>query len=1375
MEPASVQTTVVTETNAALASYVPALTLRRFAVDPRPLTEPEVERFPAAVLFADIKGFTALAERAADRGPAGTEDLAALLNAYFAPLFALVEDHGGDIVKLAGDSLIALWPGGDAPHEDSTRLTLRAAHCALIIQGRLDNFPAEDAEPISLRIGVAFGEVVVMHVGGVRGQWESLVTGDPVGQAVAAEQAARPGEVVLSRDAWALVHEQCRAAPLAAGAARLEGIEAPVAPRPAPRPREAAPAVAAFVPATVRMRIAAGQTGWMGELRRVTAVFVNLPDLDPRAPDALARTQAVMQTLQTALYRYEGSINKLTVDEKGSMMLAVMGLPPFAHEDDTVRGARAAQEMQAGLRALGARSAVGVATGRVFCGAVGGEDRREYTMNGDVIALAARLMQAAGDGVLCDEATYLAARSRLTFEALPPITVKGRRGPVAVFGPRGDIAPTGAGGPLIGREAERALLDGRLDDLRAGRGGLVVIEGEAGLGKSCLIADFQGRATAQGVRVLCGAGDAIEMGTPYFAWRAPFSHLLGLQTLTDPEARRRAVRERLEAEPEWERMAPLLNAVLPLDLPENDVTVQMSGQVRTDSLHDLMLHVLQAAAAQAPTALVLEDAHWLDASSWTLALLVSRRVRPTLLALTTRPGDDGGQEDRRQLLAAPDAVRLSLPALSADDTGALLAARLGAVVVDASVGALIYDKAQGNPFFTEELALALRGAGTLVVTEGRCRLAPGGDSAVVKFPETVQGAITSRLDRLAPPQQMALKVASIIGPVFSVELLRDIHPIPSDWACLTDLLQSLTGTDITPVDAPGPAFAFKHALIQEVAYDLMLFAQRRQLHRAVAEWHERRHAEDLSPFYSLLAHHWGGAADTGKAVEYLDKAGEQALRGGSYREAAAFLGQVLTLPASADSPRRARWEQQLGEAHLGLGRGAQSREHFERAVALLGHPVPAAPWRLAASLLRQVGRQALYRAFPGRIPACGPGAREAALQGARAYERLGEIHYMANQPLPLIHALLHSGNLAETGGLSPELARAYANLCIAASLAPAHGAARAYARRAQDVAAQAGHLPTLAWVLELTGIYNVGVGRWDAARGDLERAVAINGRLNDRAHREECLAMLGEAYHHRGEFARCAALYAEVQASAEDSRNPLALAWGLIGRAQETLILGDVDEAVRLLDATAAAASAVTEEETELPNRMLRHGFMARVHLHRGDSDAALAEAAKAMEIMARMPPVYVAAIEGYASVAEVYLTVWEATRREGRAAAGARREARRACRILGRVARVFPIAKPRALLLRGLADALAGCRGRAQAAWRAGLRHAERLSMPFEQGLAHYEIGRHLPAGDPARRRHLALACEAFGRLGTSRHGARAEAALARPAFQPPAPSAPR
>jgi class 3 adenylate cyclase/tetratricopeptide (TPR) repeat protein len=1348
-----------------LRSYVSGLLASRFLARPAPLDVPGVERFSAAVLFADISGFTPLAERLARRGPAGAEELSALLNAYFARLTALLAEHGGEVITFAGDGLLAVWPATDSD-EGLATATCDAGRCALAVQSALGGYRTLDGLRLSLRIGVGAGEVMALRVGGVGGRWQLLLSGGPVVQGGLAEQRAAPGEVVLSPQAWGLAHGGCTGERLADGGVRLLSATISMGARPRSRAVEELrdDAVQAYVPDVVWARLAAGQAEWLAELRRVTAVFVNLVDVDPAAVSLLEPVQLAMAAIQPILQRYEGSLKQVVVDDKGLTLIAVFGLPLLAHEDDPARAVRAALGVQAALGGLGLGCAIGLATGRGFCGAVRSDVHREYDVIGEVMNLAARLMQAADEAILCDAATYQAAQARLRFQVLPAILVKGKADPVAVYRPIEPAHTVDGPATMLGRTDERATLAERLEALQDGTAALVVVEGEPGIGKSRLLADLLEQAQARGVRSLTGAGDAIEQSTPYHAWRPIFTQLIGLGGAKDIKERRAIVLAHVQADPALARLAPLLDSVLPLDLPENELTVQLTGEVRAANTRQLLVQLLQAAATGpgvgggSPLVLVLDDAHWFDSASWALTRQVVAQVSPLLLVLATRPLVEPLPDDYRRLRQDPAAERLQLEPLRAHDTLALICDRLGVRELPEPVAALIEERAQGNPFFSEELAYALRDAGLIRITDGTCTIAAGaGALSAMSFPDTMQGVVAARIDRLAPSQELTLKVASVIGRLFAFGILRDIHPIEPDRSVLWEYLDDLARQDFTMLDTPEPdlAYLFKHVVTQEVAYGLLLYAQRRQLHRAVAEWYEQTQADDLASLSPLLAHHWGRAEEPTRTLNYLELAGEQALRAGAYQEAVDFLTDAASLaetiqPAPA-ALRQARWHRQLGDAYMGLGHLQESRQHADQAVALLGSPVPPTPLRLLGDLTHQALQQSLHRIWPAPLVPGAPAVRSAALEATRAFERLAFLNYYANAKGPGIGAVLHAVNLAERAGPSPELARAYASMSVAAGVVGLHALARSYAQKALEIARAEHDLPALAFVLVATSTYHSTVGNWTTAQEGLLEGLGIAERLGDQRRWGELAAGRAVAMYFQGQFDRLAAWQAEMQKMASHADDPqrqahaiLGKIWYLMPQGRTDLAIKELQEATRLL----AGRGSRTDE-------IVIYGVLALAYLRRQDEQQARLAAHRAAGLIAQSRPTAAYMLEGYAGVTEVYLDLWMAGDQT------AARPAQQARAALGRLARTFRTARPRAWLYEGLAAHHVGRRRRAVAAWNKSLNMAERLAMPYEQGRAHYELGRHLPPGHPARHEHLTQACEIFTGIGASHEWTLVQAAM--------------
>ena len=1351
-----------------LGSYVPEIVLHRLAADSTPIASPTTEKFPAAVLFADISGFTRLAEQLAQHGPAGAEELTRYLNAYFGQLIDLITAHGGDVVKFAGDAVIAVWPVNDVVRQHSagelslSTETLRAANCGLTAQQIMKEFTTEDVR-LSMRMAIGAGDLLLEQLGGVYGLWELLVAGTPLVQISVAQQHAKPGEVALARDAWSFIQTRAQGRVLEDGTVVLNELIVPLPLRAFPRATlsdESDAALRAYIPASILARLAAGQTSWLAELRRVTTVFVNLPDLDHTTP--LDQAQAAIRSLQAALYRYEGSVNKISVDEKGITLVGAFGLPPLTHEDDAVRGARAALRIQNELRQLGLRCSIGVTTGRVFCGSVGNDTRREYTVIGSSVNLAARLMQAAQYGILCDTDIYQAGQTQIDFEVITPITVKGRSEPVAVFRPRSEIRAGHLGWrarqttELVGRTNERHALGEALQALLRGNpGGPLIIEGEVGIGKSRLLEDLLHKAQAMGARILFGTADAIEQSTPYYAWRTVFQQIFELDELPDDPAERRV---HIATELQYEtidtlRLLPLLNVVLPLDWQDNDLTEQMTGQVRAHNTNRLLLRLLEREAGRddAPLLLAMEDAHWLDSTSWSLLLQARRQLRGVLLIVVTRPPSEPVPAEY-QLLRGDQAVQyLKLDTLSPEETLALLCQRLGTVALPEAVSELIREKAEGNPFYSEELAYALRDAGLIQIADGECHLASGmNDLRALNFPDTVQGVITSRIDRLPPQQQLTLKVASVIGRVFEVHTLQDVYPVEPDKAQLPDYLTALQRLDLTPLERTEPnlTYIFKHILTQEVAYNLMLFAQRRQLHRAIAEWYEHARADEVSRFYPLLAYHWRAAEDSPKALNYLSLAGEQALLTYANKEAIDFFDQALTLNARSATPdwrRQAHWELLSGEACNNWTRYGEARAHLEKGLDLLGQPVPTSKTRLISSLIGELAQQAWYRLRPSRSGRLTPDRRETYLEAAHTFERLTEVYYFSNDSLLTLYAALRSLNLAEAVGPSPELARGYATAGAIMGFVPLHRTATAYCKRALDMVEQTEDLPARAWVAMSTGVYYAGKGEWAIARTLFERVMSLGQMLGDWRRWDDGANNLAMINYFQGNWPASLELSEEFHNSARRRDDADNQCWALKGKVYCYLPQGLLDEALNCL-IEILTMLADNDSIVDVPLKIDTYGLLAIAQLQNGEHVSALEAAQRASELIAASSPDAYPVLLGYSGAAEVYLRLWEEWPE-----LNTRSAARKACQALKSYTRIFPIGRPRLLLWQGLSAWLDGHPGKAQQLWSKGLLAAEALDLPYMQGLIHFEIGRHLLPTQPDRATHLDRARELFTRLGAA------------------------
>lgn len=1347
---------------------------------PASLRAPTLERIEAAMLLADVSGFTSLAEKLAEHGPIGTEALTQLLNLYFEALIECVSQHGGEVQSFAGDALFALWPVTLAGQ--LSEATLHAVRCGLAIQQRIASLEVETrlstvsvALPpqllpakLRLRISVGVGEAFLANLGGNAGRWQFLTAGEPFKQIARADRLARPDEVVISELAWRLVSEHCLGQPLEDGFMRIlrevppQSLPFPPAfntalPGKNELPADAELLLQGYVPRLVLDRLRAQQTHWLAEMRRASVLFVNLGSREFGMVGAFEQMQEVVVSLQSILTTYESSRMRVEADEKGTVLIAAFGLPPLTHEDDAVRAVLAGLALQNRLRELGGAVSVGVTTGRLWTGIVGNPIRRDYTLIGDAVNLASRLMQAAQGGILCDLATWQAAQERVQFEVLPALNIKGKTEPVPVFRPvgmlaasadarrrRGPLLRGGADPELLGRQAERQLLFRQHLQLLQRQSGLVIIEGEPGIGKSRLLAELRERGRSSPILLLSGTADAIARGTPYHAWRPIFAQLYHPAGAGGSvESTRARILARLKLEPPWSELAPLLNPVLPLELPETPLIQQMGPKARGEQTLRFLVQLLAENARMVPLLIVLDDAHWLDSSSWALVEAVAREVQPLLLVLSLRAMNPAPRE-LRTLIETRSPLMLALKALSFEDTGTLVCQRLGVRRVQRSLLLFIHERSGGQPLFCEEMLEELRERGALRISEGEARL--DASVPVPVLPSSLEGLLTSRLDRLSPNQQLVLKVASVIGRSFPFPLLHDIFPVESVKAELLSQLNALEHLEILQSYGSGTqsTWSFRQSTARDTVYQLMLLSQRQELHRAVATWYQQHRPEDRA-HEALLAWHWEQAGALSEAFQCLERAAEASMKGYAMREALKFFTDALALEARGQGVvprltrlRRARWLRLMGEAHIGLGNIAPGCASLEQALELLGRPRPSTENWLLLQLLGafwvQLAHLLMPRLFVGQKP-----GDQTLIEATLTCERLAESAFYTQEKLWGVYNAVGSLNMAEACGPSPEMARGYANMCVAAGVMSLHSLAQHFHLRARTVAREVNNLQATAWVLFLTSVYDVGIGRLSAAREALTRASQLYKRLGDRRHLEMTLAWNAWAASLRGELKVSLDLYQELSSSANTRGDGQSRLWGLTGQVNTLLQMGRIHEASQLIE-------TVDPERLPPANRLERifvYGYLALCALKLGQPAQALEGAERVRVLLNRMDAM-VSTLNALGATAEVYATLLD------QLPSLEQEEARRLQKgladvIVGlrRFSRLFPVGRALLFVWEGVQLMQRGKSVRARRRLLRAVKAAQQREMPFEQGLAWKYLTRLEPEGTPA---HLHAELQARG-----------------------------
>ncbi len=642
---------------------------------------PNEASFQGAALFADISGYTRLAEVLLAKADEGLGELSATLSAAFARYVALVDAHGGEMVYFAGDSILVYWAaeGGTTTAE----CVRRAEACATELV--LASHRAGEGGT-RLHCGVGSGRLWAARVGGRDGCWHLVFGGSAVRDATRAGAAARPGETIVVQGAPS--HREAGEAADLVGPTAIERLGD--AESPEPRPLSSPPS--SLVPRVMLERAASGSSD-LGELRQITAVFARFEGFDEAEDGALSRMQHLASEAHRAVEAFSGATGRWVIDDKGLVFFVVFGIPYNAHADDPLRAVSAALSLREAPWPEGMRCGVGVASGRAFCGAIGGAARREFMTVGRPMIVAARLMVAGEDVRYSGRPPADDECSDIVFVAAPPLLAKGFTDPLPIFTVRRRAAAPfhshhrlRSGGRTHDAARPACACDRGARRRRAG-------SRRGGHRKSCLVAELVDYARENaGLRPLLGKSEPVEYTPTLLPWRRIFRSLLGRGIADDLPALREALGEWLSARVDLAPFGPLLNAVLGLDLAETDATRHLRGPRRVEAMVGVMVDVL-AQATPGPRIVVLEDCHWMDADSWRLAQAVAH-LPMTFTILTARPTPLPPESS--WLGDYPALCEMDLGPLAPADTEQLVRERLDAKSVSSHLVAAVQGRSGGT-------------------------------------------------------------------------------------------------------------------------------------------------------------------------------------------------------------------------------------------------------------------------------------------------------------------------------------------------------------------------------------------------------------------------------------------------------------------------------------------------------------------------------------------------------------------------------------------------------------------------------------------------------------------------------------------------------
>jgi len=912
----------------------------------------------------------------------------------------------------------------------------------------------------------------------------------------------------------------------------------------------------ALMPLSLTQKIDAMAPEVAGERREVTVLCLHVEGItDPTyrldGEEVYLLTDEILRRLAEIVYEHEGTIDKHT----GDGLIALLGVP-VAHENDPERAVRAALTMQTALEplresiqkkhGLDLQARIGIHTGPVIAGKIGSDRHMEYTVLGDTVDRAVHLQNAAEPGaILVSFPTYQRTRPLFDYRPVSPFRVGGDPQPMRAFCPQrlrarpGNVRGLpGLQVPMVGRKDGLVRLQDALDSVCRHRNvSTVFVTGEAGVGKSRLIAEFVESLRLVEVEIYEANCLAHARAKPLWLLSDLVRAITHVPETDPPQAQRHALSQCLRdlGVPKEDILPHLLDV---LALGQQDARMEarlrnIDGAVRQNLTHTAVRQIVLARTTVAPTILILEDLHWVDPASRDFLEHLIETVDgvPLMLILVSREVERSSVI--RPLLAAAE----KRPERMADIQVRPLSKTEGQQLVDqllpqtasdaAAIKKQIVERAEGNPFFVEEIVRMMLDEEGLVQKVGTLEITPRAEELLQQVPGTLFGLIQARLDHLPEAVRGTLRTAAVLGPVFPSRLLQNLTGT-GDGDMNAHLRELESRQFLVPQPTGlGQNHAFRHALIQEVVYGSLLKRDRQKLHDLVAQTLEQTNYWLSDEQTEALAYHYARGANPERAIAYLVEAGRNAARRSANETAIQHYRRALELMPEADAEAgelQLHAQMGLGQALKFLGEYGEASQMLKGALRYLAQPsmLDSSPATIEAWVqgLRELADIQVREGAPGEaIAYLQAGLDLLGDEGAQTHphlwrlviDRLAWVRFRQGE-------LNEAFDLANAGALSVDPGSDEDPMTLASLYNTLGGVlwqkgnlsdAATYVRRSLELYGRVGYLWGMANAYSNLGVLNYRLGNWHHALDNWEQALAMRRTIGDIAHEAVTLSNVG--------------------------------------------------------------------------------------------------------------------------------------------------------------------------------------------------------------------------------------------------------------------------
>ncbi|XP_070572450.1 adenylate cyclase type 10-like [Ptychodera flava] len=868
---------------------------------------PHAHQMFGVLMFVDVSGFTALCEKYSADPKKGADALTKTLNEYIGAIVENVLDFEGDVIKFAGDAILAFW-------ETSVKTVLHglasAVRCGLNIQDKCDDWDTEVGVQLRVKIGIAAGPLFITFLGNQETQ-QFVMSGSCIENVRNAEGAASPGLVVLSPKAWkvlpdkelakfALMEDSKHVKIIRTDKewAKVFGV------RPSkektklskkksgkfnaslPRKRQNISTVVRkgmlepYIATPVMHKIEEQQPlEYLCELRQVSIVFINLTlDNVPKEEECFILQDTFNAILET-VNQFQGSLNKIFMFDKGCTFLVIFGLPGYKHENECAHALQCSHRIRERLGKVRkvTRASVGVTTGNVFTGVVGHPDRCEYTVIGRKVNMAARLMMHYPGLIATDDETYrLSKLGDYCFKQLPIKEMKGvkQAGIIRHYLENQRASQHGlnivdSGHPLLGYGDEMSQFSSALrlitDHRERSHRRFVIFEGEPGVGKTRVLMSATDEAIQRRHKVISCPLWMNDSGTPYYTIKRLLLILFHMDNCTNHLQREEVLFNAVDAAAEGVRdNLCLLNDLLGLQIPYGEQFAHMSTSKRDMELKNLLVKLVHQVTTKHCLIFAIDDAHFIDNESWELLGDLAADSN-AVCVMTMRPFPPNMKPCKAALdiLNNNFTMHIKLCGLEPQYMEPLACQFLDVVKVPLDLIKILETRSHGLPSWVEALVSELKATDKLKIipdptsmdrSQYICIVTPKVKLNELPVPDSLKGMLLAKVDRLNAGDRMVVKCAAVIGMSMGRDLLLKVVPNSNAKKVMASINNLVRANlmDYVDYESDQNTLRFRTGLMQECAYSLLTESQRKKLHGRVATFLEECYLKDKQEDKSFI-------------------------------------------------------------------------------------------------------------------------------------------------------------------------------------------------------------------------------------------------------------------------------------------------------------------------------------------------------------------------------------------------------------------------------------------------------------------------------------------------------------------------------------------